>query len=125
MANAIGELSTVSPTGLWVLPPPGSGSTPVVSGALPEHLALLNTSDATISYLVYAVRPSGSRTVGSGTLAAGMTATVSNNALFGASLNPIIVRTSGPVAVSEDVGPTGSVGVITMPGIPLAAAIGL
>ena len=29
------------------------------------------------------------------------------------------------MAVSEDVGPSGGVGVVTMPGIPLAAAIGL
>jgi len=35
------------------------------------------------------------------------------------------VRASGPMAVSEDVGPTGGFGVVTMPGIPLAAAIGL
>jgi hypothetical protein len=29
------------------------------------------------------------------------------------------------MAVSEDAGPSGGIGVVTMPGIPLAAAIGL
>ena len=39
--------------------------------------------------------------------------------------NPIVVHASGPMAVSEDVGPSGGVGVVSMPGIPLAAAIGV
>ncbi len=50
---------------------------------------------------------------------------VSGSALTGAGLDPIVVRAGGPMAVSEDVGPSGMVGVITMPGLPLAAAIGL
>ena len=41
-----------------------------------------------------------------------------------AGLNPLIVRTSGQAAVSEDVGPTGGYGVVTMPGMPLAQARG-
>jgi len=40
-------------------------------------------------------------------------------------LEPILVRASGPMAVSEDVGPSGGVGVVSMPGIPLAAPIGV
>jgi hypothetical protein len=42
-----------------------------------------------------------------------------------AGLNPIIVRASGPLAVSEDAGPSAGFGVVSMPGIPLAAAIGV
>jgi hypothetical protein len=34
------------------------------------------------------------------------------------------VHSSGPMAVSEDLGPSAGVGVVSMPGIPLAAAIG-
>ena len=37
----------------------------------------------------------------------------------------IVVRTDGTMAVSEDVSPDGWLGVVTMPGIPLAAAISL
>jgi hypothetical protein len=36
-----------------------------------------------------------------------------------------MVRATGPLAVSEDVGPTGNYGVVTMPAIPLAAALAL
>jgi hypothetical protein len=43
-------------------------------------------------------------------------------ALGGAGLDPVLVRTSGSTAVSEDVGPTGSDGVVTMPGVPLSGA---
>jgi len=45
-------------------------------------------------------------------------------ALGGAGLDPVLVRTNGPTAVSEDVGPTGSVGVVTMPGVALAGVSG-
>jgi hypothetical protein len=36
----------------------------------------------------------------------------------------VLVRTSGATAVSEDVGPTGSIGVVTMPGVALSQATG-
>ena len=55
MALAVGGLSTLSPTGRWVVPPPGTSSSPAVSGAAPESLALANTSDAAERYIAYAV----------------------------------------------------------------------
>ena len=60
-----------------------------------------------------------------GSLAAGTVVVVNGSALTAAGLEPILVRASGPVAVSEDAGPSGGVGVVSMPGIPLAAPIGL
>ena len=60
-----------------------------------------------------------------GALAPGATAQVSGNALAPVGLNPVLVHSTGTMAVSEDVGPTGMVGVVTMPGIPLSADIGL
>jgi hypothetical protein len=49
---------------------------------------------------------------------------VSGSPLTAAGLNPIVVAASGPLAVSEEVGPSAGFGVVSMPGIPLAAAIG-
>jgi hypothetical protein len=49
---------------------------------------------------------------------------VSGSALAAAGLDQIIVRASGPMAVSEDAAPSGAVGVVTIPGLPLSALIG-
>jgi hypothetical protein len=38
---------------------------------------------------------------------------------------PIVVHASGPMAVSEDVSPSAGLGVVSMPGIPLSAPIGV
>ena len=124
-AMAVDGLSTASPTGEWVVPPPGTSANPAVSGAAPTSLAFTNTSGADESYTVSAVTPSGDRTIGAGTVPAGTTGSVYGAALSSAGFDEITVRASGPMAVSEEVGPTGGFGVVTMPGLPLAAAIGL
>jgi hypothetical protein len=90
-----------------------------------NSLALTNTSGATESYSVDNVNPSGDVSIGSGTLPAGATQSFSGTPLWGAAYDPFIVHASGTMAVSEDLGPSGGTGVVTMPGIPLAAAIGL
>jgi len=122
-ALAVDGLSSASTTGAWVVPPPGTSANPAVKGAAPASLALTNTSDGTEHYTAYAVTQSGQRSIAVGTLAAGTTASVVGSALMAAGLDPIIVRASGPMAVSEDVGPSGGIGVVTMPGLPLAAPI--
>ena len=60
-------------------------------------------------------------TLATGTLAAGSMAA---SVLSAVGVDPIVVRASGAMAVSESVKPAGGIGVVTMPGIPLAAAIG-
>jgi hypothetical protein len=40
--------------------------------------------------------------------------------LFRAGLYPLLIEANGALAVSEDVGPTGAYGVVTMPAIPVA-----
>ncbi len=125
MALAVDGLSTASPTGAWLVPGPGTAASPAVDGVSLNSLALTNTSGATVRYTVDDVTPSGDRSIGAGTLPAGATGSFSSAALRGAGYDPIVVRASGPMAVSEDLGPSGGVGVVTMPGIPLAAAIGL
>jgi hypothetical protein len=123
LANAIGTLGSTSPSGDWVVPSPGSSALPVMSGALPAHLALFNGSHATEKYRVYVLTPSGTRRIASGTLGPSKAIALNDAPLFGAGLNPLLVHSSGPMATSEDVGPTGAVGVVTMPGIPMAAAL--
>jgi len=122
-ALAVDDLSTASPTGVWVVPPPGTSANPAVSGAAPGSLALTNTSGADEHYSVVAVAPSGHRTIAATTIAAGSTGSVGGSALGGAGFDQVVVRASGPMAVSEDVVPSGGVGVVTMPGLPLAAPI--
>jgi hypothetical protein len=108
-----------------VIPPPGTQAAPVVTDAVPYQLALLNTSNSAAGYTVFAVSPSGTRTIASGTFEAGATAIVSRAALANAGFDQIIVRSAAPVAAVEDIAPTGNFGVVAMPGVPLAAAISL
>jgi hypothetical protein len=125
LSNAIEALSTESPTGLWVVPPPGTQTSPVVSGAKPYQLALMNTSDSEGSYTVFAVSPSGTRMVVAGEISPGAFALVGGATLANAGFDQIIVRSGAPLAIVEDMAPTGNYGVVATPGIPLAAAIPL
>jgi hypothetical protein len=61
----------------------------------------------------------------SGTLAPGGSAIVTGSTLSGAGFDLIVVLASGPLAVSEDLTPSGAVGVVSVPGVPLAAPLGL
>ena len=122
-ANAVGGLTAAAPTSRWVVPPPGTSTATPVSGAAPANLSLHNGSAAPERYRVLAVSGSSERTLAVGTVAAGATALVSGAPLAAAGAGQIFVRASGPMAVSEDVGPSGGIGVVTMPGIPLVAPI--
>jgi hypothetical protein len=95
-----------------------------VSGAASAYLALFNSSTTAETYNVAATTATGSKEVATGSVAPGTVVLVSGSPLAAAGLNPIVVRASGPMAVSDDVGPSAGVGIVAMPGIPLAAAIG-
>jgi hypothetical protein len=123
VALAVDSLSSVVPSGEWVVPPPGTSASPAVSGAAPAYLALFNTSTSSENYSATALTASGNKVVATGTLEAGTTEVVPPSTLAAAGLNPILVHASGPMAVSEDAGPSAGVGIVSMPGIPLAAAI--
>jgi hypothetical protein len=124
VSNAVDGASAAAPEGWWVLPPPGTSTSRVVNGATPEHVAMANVSGKTEHYSLYALGPDGRRAVGSGTVPAGATATVSLAQLLSVGLQPLVVEASGSLAISEDVGPSGNYGVVTMPGIPFGSAIG-
>jgi len=122
MANAVDALSSASLSRRWVVPPPGSAADPALPGAAPAHLALTNLSTHRVSYAVQVMRRSGLRTIASGHLRTSRSFSLNAPILVRAGLNPLIVTSSGRVAVSEDIGPTATYGVVTMPGIPLALA---
>jgi hypothetical protein len=122
---AVDGLSAQSPSGQWVVPPPGTSESPAVSGATPEYLALFNTSTSGETYNAFATTASGNHVVATGTLAGGTMVLVDGTALAVAGLDPIIVRASGPMAVSEEASPSAGFGVVSMPGIPLAVSIGV
>jgi hypothetical protein len=121
---AVDGLSTAAPSGQWVVPPPGTSADPAVPGAAPAYLALFNTSGASETYDAVATTATGNQVVATGTLAAGASILVYGSPLSAAGLNPILVRASGQMAVSEEAGPSSGFGVVSMPGIPLAPAIG-
>ena len=125
LSNAIDRLSTAAPSGLWVVQPPGTQSAPVVNDAAPYQLALLNTSGGAAGYTVFAVSPAGTKSIATGTVAGNRTALVNRTALKNAGFDQIIVRSSAPLAVAEDMTPTGNYGVVAVPGVPLAAPITL
>jgi hypothetical protein len=124
LANAVDALTAGTQSRHWVVPGPGSSSAPVVTGATPVHLAVTNLTGRHESYTVAVMTPSGIRTISSGTLAPSATAFVNGPTLARAGLDPLLVTTGGAAAVSEDVGPTGAYGAVTMPGIALAHSSG-
>jgi hypothetical protein len=122
LANAVEALSSSWPSRQWLVPSPGSTAMPAYAGALPEHLALANTGGRTEHVVVRTMTPSGTRIVATETLRPHQGISIGGATLFSAGLYPLLVRSSGPVAVSEDVGPAGAFGVITLPGIAMASA---
>jgi hypothetical protein len=121
MAMAVDRRNTVSPAGMWVVPPPGTRANPALSGAGAAYVGLVNTATSAARYDAFVVTSSGTRRIATGTLEPGA---LSGSVLSNAGLNAVIVRASGTVAVSESANPSGGIGVVTMPGIPMAAAIG-
>jgi hypothetical protein len=123
LASAVNRLSAATPSRRWVVPSPGSAAAPATPGAAPINLALTNLSGKHESYVVEVMQRSGLRTLASGELRADSSFSVAGTILARAGLNPLIVRTGGLTAVSEDVNPEGTYGVATMPGIPLSRAL--
>jgi Family of unknown function (DUF5719) len=121
---AVDGLSMGTPSSEWVVPPPGTSANPAVTGAAPSYLGLLNTSSGNETYDASATTATGNHVVATGTLAAGASVIVYGSPLAAAGLDPIVVRATGPMAVSEEVAPSSGFGVVSLPGIPLASAIG-
>jgi hypothetical protein len=121
MAMAVDRRSTVSPAGMWVVPPPGTSANPAVGGAGAAYVGLVNTATSAAHYDAFVVTSSGTRQIATGTLEPGA---LTGSVLSNAGLNAVIVRATGTVAVSESANPSGGIGVVTMPGLPMASAIG-
>jgi hypothetical protein len=121
LSNAVDALSARSPSHLWVVPAPGSASMPATPGAAPADVALSNPSGRSETYVVYAMTSKGVRALTRGRLPPSTFISLSGGALSAAGLNPLLVSASGSVAISENVAPAGAYGVVSMPGIPLAA----
>ena len=108
----------------WVVPPPGTSANPAVSGAAPAALALLNTSARRRA--LHGLRGHARRATIRSPPARSPRAT---RAAVGRSSDAGVrphrrARRAGRWRSARDASPSGGVGVVTMPGIPLAAAIG-
>jgi hypothetical protein len=117
--NAVSALTATWPSRVWLVPSPGSTATPAYASALPEHLSMSNPTDAPEHFVVLTMTPTGTRQVDAGTVTAHSGVSLGGTTLFAAGLYPLVVRGSGPLAVTEDVGPSGAIGAVTMPGVPL------
>jgi hypothetical protein len=124
LANAVDLLTAAVPSHTWVVPSPGLAAVPVVPGALPDHLALTNLTDHKETYVIDVVEASGLKSIAAGDLAPSGSFSFDSPALGAAGLDPVLVRTNGSTAVSEDVGPTGGDGVVTMPGVAVSGGRG-
>jgi hypothetical protein len=122
--DAVDALSASPSGGTWVMPSPGSSTTPALTGVAPDALALTNLSGRHEAFAVELMRPSGLRTVASGHIAPSQTFSLAGGVLSRAGFTPLLVHATGRVAVTEVLGPTGGFGAVTMPGIPLAGAAG-
>lgn len=124
VATAVDPRSSSTPSSEWIVSPPGTQASPAVSGAARDALAVVNVGDTSETFRAFAVGPGRPRLVASGTLAPGRSAVVTGSTLTDAGFDPIVVRADGPMAVSEDLTPSGGVGVVGMPGIPVAVPLG-
>ena len=120
-SNAVDALSAQASAHLWVVPSPGSAASPAMAGAAPTAVALTNPSDAFETYVIYVMTPDGFSVLTRGQLPASTFITLSGKVLASAGLHPLLVKASGSVAVSQNIGPAGAYGVVTMPGIPLSS----
>jgi hypothetical protein len=125
VATAVDSLTSSTPASEWIVAPPGTPASPAVSGAARDALAVLNVGGTPETFSAYAVASGHLHLLASGTLAPSASAVVTGSTLSGAGFDPIVVRAGGPVAVSEDLTPSGGVGVVAMFGVPLAAPLGL
>jgi hypothetical protein len=125
IATAVDSLTSSTAAHEWIVSPPGTQARPAISGAARRALAVLNVGSAPVTFDASAVDSGHRRRLVSGTLAPGASAVVTGSTVSSAGFDPIVVRADGPMAVSEDLVPSGGVGVVDMPGIPLAAAVGL
>jgi hypothetical protein len=104
----------------WLLPGPGTPGHPAVAGATPYSVSLSNPGTHPVTVGLHVVTPAGQRVVASGLrLSPGSFTVLGPAALQPAGLLPMMVTATGPVAVSEDLSPSGAPGVVSMPGLPL------
>jgi uncharacterized protein DUF5719 len=121
LANAVDALSATSSAHLWVVPSPGSPSTPSFPGAMVTDVAIFNPTASSETYSVSVLSPHGIRSLTRGRLPPFTFISLSGKVLDPAFRTPLLVSASGSVAVTENVGPTGGYGVVTIPGMPLSA----
>jgi hypothetical protein len=122
LATAVDARSATVASRQWLVPPPGAPGVQIVPGARPAHLVLVNLSTTRTRYQVAVLLAAGPKQLAAGVLGSSATLAIGPGILRRAGLHALVVRTGAPTGVSEDVGPTGGYGVVTMPGIPLASA---
>ena len=125
ITTAVDGLTSAVPAGEWIVPPPGTQARPAVTGAAREAVALFNVSNAAETFIAESTAPGRKHLLASGTLEPGQSEIVSGSALSDAGFDPVVVRASGPMAVTEYFAPSGGVGAVATPGVPLGATLGL
>lgn len=108
---------------VWTLPNPAVPATPPVAGAAPFALDLLNPGTTAARVSVTKVTPGGPVPLGRvwpQVIPPGGFFVVEPAALAAAGQDPLVVRSSGPMAATLDATPAGMPGVVSMEAVPQA-----
>ena len=100
-----------APSRRWWLPGPGSGHTGAVTGAAPSGLAIANPGPRPVVATLSVLTPTGERPLGPQSavrIAGGGFVVYKQTALAPAGLDPLVITAQGPVAVTEDLAPSGA-----------------
>jgi hypothetical protein len=120
--TAVDAVATAPAARTWWVPGPGTAAgPPVVPGAAPESLAVQDVASGRVTVSVGVLGASGLRPLrGAQDLGVvpGAAVVLGSSVLAAAGNQALVVRASGPVAVSEDLIPTGRPGVVTLSGVP-------
>lgn len=108
----------------WVIPAPGTPVTPAVPGASALDLGVQNPGKLPITFSVSSVTPHGIVALSPRVpvrLAPGNFTVLPQAVMSRAGSYPLIIESSGPTSMLENLIPAGAGGVVAMPGVPLAS----
>lgn len=116
--SAVGVGAASTPSRQWVVPTPAVPASPPVAGAAPFALALQNPGSRAVTVSVSTVTPAGDHRLTVLRIPPGVFTVVEPATLAVTSSDPLVLRSSGPLAAMEDESPAGMPGAVALPAIP-------
>ncbi|MHB8319905.1 MAG: DUF5719 family protein [Acidimicrobiales bacterium] len=106
----------------WVIPFPGTPSSPALPGATPLDLAVYNAGTRPVTFSISSITSSGIvplKPPVAVRLTPGELTVIPQAVMSAAGPYPLVIKASGPVAMLENLIPAGAGGVVTISGVPL------